>query len=550
MNYQKNNQEVITPVPVDMVSPSPVNTRTFQKKDIGLQELANSIESQGLISPVVVRVDPADKFKYELVAGERRIRAFKLLARKTISAIIRKLSDAEAYSITATENLQREDLTPLQEAKSVNVLLSGGATHKEVADRLGKPIRWVARRAKLVDLVQCWIDAFLDPENEISHWSAMHLECIARFDSEKQIRLFEDIGDGYHELGLIPVSELEELLFNGLRDLKSAPWQINDETLLPGISACAACNIRSSCAPDLFDFGGKKKGSSDDFCLGDACWGKKLVAFHALKLATLKEKHDNIIPLIVHSSRSSMLPEDHPWVQTIKYGHSFNTCKKSDKGSRAAYVLDGAGAGKIKYVKSWDESSDTGKTLPGQPKPMKERKEALLKRRTIRYITKILQLLDGVEPCQPVKGSDGNMKDPVKLDPSDWKVPGQILTHFELFALIAEFGAGTGYNRFDFNEYSSKPFAVHKKILEGTETDAADSVYKGIIYKIEDQLRTETNATTPDKEFPVKVCKALYLDSKRLWKMVLDEIKEPKIWATLNEDGTKKEITPKKKKSS
>ena len=94
--------------------------------EAGLAELAESIKQQGVFQPVIVR--SSSVMGYELIAGERRYRASKLAGKKTIPAIVRaQLDEAEMMEIAVLENLQREDLTPLEEAQAYNTLMENFA---------------------------------------------------------------------------------------------------------------------------------------------------------------------------------------------------------------------------------------------------------------------------------------------------------------------------------------------------------------------------------------------------------------------------------------
>ena len=330
MNSKNTITQTITHLALDALQPSPVNQRSWPKKNGTLRELADNIGSLGLLHPVTVRKRSGSKNQFEIVAGERRFRACKLLKWETMPAIIRELSDKEAEEITATENLQREDLSPLEEAQSVNILLKDGRDPKEIADRLGKPVRWIIRRAKLIDLCPAWRKAFADPENPISKWSASHLERIARYAPEKQVRILKAIDEEWRgEIATISTKDLEKNLQEGTRALSSAPWKLNDESIVPSAGACLVCSSRSSSMPDLFDIEQTKKGGEKDYCLSDICWGKKLIAFNTAKLAVLKEKHKDLV--LISNNGPQQLPSDNPWKSQTHDAYDFKDSSKKNK---------------------------------------------------------------------------------------------------------------------------------------------------------------------------------------------------------------------------
>ncbi|MEN9653154.1 MAG: putative chromosome-partitioning protein ParB [Verrucomicrobiota bacterium] len=118
--------------------------------DAQVKELAESIRSEGLLQPVVVR---KVKDGFELIAGERRYRAFKLLGQKTITARIVEASDASSAVLALVENLQRADLNPIDEAVGVASLMRDfNLTQESVADRLGKPRATIANSVRLLSL--------------------------------------------------------------------------------------------------------------------------------------------------------------------------------------------------------------------------------------------------------------------------------------------------------------------------------------------------------------------------------------------------------------
>jgi len=121
-----------------------------------LEELAASIKAKGVIQPIVVRPLPAGSAgpaRYEIVAGERRWQAAKLAGLSDIPVIVRQLSDQEAVAVALIENIQREELTAAEEARSLKRLtLEFSLTHQEVADSIGRSRAAVSNLMRLLDL--------------------------------------------------------------------------------------------------------------------------------------------------------------------------------------------------------------------------------------------------------------------------------------------------------------------------------------------------------------------------------------------------------------
>jgi len=116
-----------------------------------LQELADSIKAQGIIQPVVVRMVAPEK--YEIIAGERRWRAAQLAGLQQVPVVVKEIDDRTAMAIALIENIQREDLNPLEEAEALKRLLEEFAmTHQQVADAVGKSRVTVTNLLRLIEL--------------------------------------------------------------------------------------------------------------------------------------------------------------------------------------------------------------------------------------------------------------------------------------------------------------------------------------------------------------------------------------------------------------
>ncbi|NOT84911.1 MAG: ParB/RepB/Spo0J family partition protein [Methylococcaceae bacterium] len=124
------------------------------RKDIDpekLQELANSIKAQGIVQPIVVR--RIEQNRYEIVAGERRWRAAQLAGLAEVPVIVSEVDDRAAMAIALIENIQREDLNPLEEAEALRRLLDEFAmTHQQIADSVGKSRATISNLLRLLDL--------------------------------------------------------------------------------------------------------------------------------------------------------------------------------------------------------------------------------------------------------------------------------------------------------------------------------------------------------------------------------------------------------------
>src|SRR5437588_5615418 len=136
-------------IPVDAISPNPKQPRTEFPAE-ALSDLARSIQEVGVLQPVVVR---AREGGYELVAGERRVRAARMAGLATIPAVVRETDEAESLREALIENIHREDLGPLELAGAFQELLEDfGVTQEQLAERLGMSRPHVANTLRLLQL--------------------------------------------------------------------------------------------------------------------------------------------------------------------------------------------------------------------------------------------------------------------------------------------------------------------------------------------------------------------------------------------------------------
>ena len=146
----KVNQNDVVSLQVEQIVPNEYQPRT-QFDDEKIEELAQTLQTHGIIQPIVVREKEADI--YEVIAGERRLRAAKLLGWEEISAIVRDLNDTETASIALIENIQREELSVIEEGRAYEQLISmHSLTQEALAQRLGKSQSTVANRIRLLTL--------------------------------------------------------------------------------------------------------------------------------------------------------------------------------------------------------------------------------------------------------------------------------------------------------------------------------------------------------------------------------------------------------------
>src|SRR5579864_2624523 len=178
---------------LDLIDSNPYQTRRNVKEE-GLNELAESIRASGVVQPVIIR--PAANGRYQLVAGERRWHASKRAGKTTIPAVVRQISNEQAMEITIIENLQREDLNPMEQARAFERLSREfGLTQEQIAARTGKDRASIANFIRLLKLPEDVQNALEAGALSFGHGKVLlalagfpeHMERAAREIIEKQL---------------------------------------------------------------------------------------------------------------------------------------------------------------------------------------------------------------------------------------------------------------------------------------------------------------------------------------------------------------------------
>jgi len=140
-------------VPIELIQPGVYQPRIDMRSE-ALEELASSIKAQGLVQPIVIRpIDSSGEQKYEIIAGERRWRAAQIAGLSEIPAIIRDVSDQAAIAMALIENIQREELNPIEEAGALRRLIDEfNMTHQSAAEAVGRSRASVSNLLRLLDL--------------------------------------------------------------------------------------------------------------------------------------------------------------------------------------------------------------------------------------------------------------------------------------------------------------------------------------------------------------------------------------------------------------
>ncbi len=171
---------------VEQLQPGRYQPRTHMD-DASLQELAASIRAQGLIQPILVR--PVGPERYEIIAGERRWRASQLAGLTDVPVVIRELPDQAALAVALIENIQREDLNPLEEAKGVQRLIDEfGLTHQQAAEAIGRSRSATTNLLRLLNLSLQVQEMVFSGQLEMGHARAL-----LSLEGHAQVRLAQKV---------------------------------------------------------------------------------------------------------------------------------------------------------------------------------------------------------------------------------------------------------------------------------------------------------------------------------------------------------------------
>ena len=366
-------------LPISVLVESATNPRRRFNED-NLRELAESFQSQGILAPLLVR--ELEEQKYEVVAGARRLRAAKLAALDAVPVRIVALTDAQAIEAQVVENLQREDIHPLEEALGFRALLElndPAYTLATIAARAGKSEAYVQGRIKLTELIPPVAEAFLADRIGVGH-----ALLIAKLPAAQQQSAFAAAfrsmwtSDGNQQV-LIPVRELAAWIeSNILLELASAPFSKQDETLVPEAGACTNCSKRTGFNTLLFSDVRK------DSCTDPACFRAKLDAHVA---QTLEAKPKLVQISSAWSSREGAplgrnryveleVKRTKPNGNAAKLSPAQKPCEKMTE----AIVMDGGKRGQLVKV-----CSDPNCRVhhPDRPSPQKQERERAEERKRI-----------------------------------------------------------------------------------------------------------------------------------------------------------------------
>jgi ParB family chromosome partitioning protein len=231
-------------LPIYKIDYSPFNYRKlFSEKD--LESFAAEILLHGIISPLTVRQLPSGN--YELVAGERRLRAATIAGIVVVPVVVKEYTDEQVREIQLAENLQRENPHPLHEAFAIGQMQASGKKIDEISARLGKSKQFIYTRIKLLSLIEAIQEMFLN--DAINLQEAVE---IASLSAESQIEFFQSYCRDWKKRKNFEITNLDHKLDQFKYDLKKAPFKTSDKKLVPGAGSCTTCAFNTATLKSLF----------------------------------------------------------------------------------------------------------------------------------------------------------------------------------------------------------------------------------------------------------------------------------------------------------
>lgn len=525
-------RSLVRMVSIDKLVPTPDNLRRPITRE-SVESLAKSLAREGVLQPIVVRPHPEKEGWFEIRAGERRWRAARLAGLKELPAIVRSLDDQSALSVTIAENLQRQDLHPLEEAATIQQAFDRGYNPKAIAARLGKSVQYLARRASLSRLSPVWREEILKPDSEASRLTVAHLELIARLPEDTQVMLAEHSFHRVFARGFPTVEDLRRVIDGGLQSLRAMPWKLDDETLDPKAGSCLNCPKRSGMHPALFDAEDAPqdgKLSKSDRCLDPACFEGKAVAYLTRRESDLRTEHPNL--RLVQLSYNGLSPKvREAFGERVTQVYAPKVVKPTAKGATAAMQVDGAKAGSLVHL-DFGESVSRNGTLAKASRPvggdgkaiplsLAERKARLQKRRDAFLVQKVGEALRALTP-EALTHTAATIA--TRTDAA--------AKRFNPLALVLAFGTSTRADR----EHDDGPWKRYEELLNRSNDLPIVAALHEVTQVWTRRLGgSDPHHVTEQAADARKVCELLGIDVPAIETEAATAIPTPKSWASLAE---------------
>lgn len=216
----QSKQNGVTELDINKIYPNPNQPRKHFDEE-ALQELANSIKLHGIIQPIVVNKEDDDK--YMIIAGERRWRASRIAGLNVVPVVIKNYTEKQVKEVSLIENLQREDLNPIEAARAIKQLMEEyNFTQEAVADRIGKSRSNITNTLRLLTLYPEVVKMVEDGRLSAGHARAL----VVIEDTNQQIKLARQSADGK-----MSVRDLEKAVKNVLNPPKKVVTKVSEQSL-------------------------------------------------------------------------------------------------------------------------------------------------------------------------------------------------------------------------------------------------------------------------------------------------------------------------------
>ncbi|CAB4158775.1 ParB/RepB/Spo0J partition protein family [uncultured Caudovirales phage] len=357
---------------------SKLNTRQPTAADV--KELAASIEKSGQITPIIARPHPKKATHFEIIAGARRATACKLLG-IPCHTIIRKISDDDYLDQILTDNLQREDPDPTQEALLIQLRLKQGASAADIAARYGKSENWVHRRMKLLSIIPKLQEKL---KEDLAHFHTVMREFLGSLPEEMQ----HEVSDSYGVEDVKTLADLKEYVKERDCKLDGATWLDNPASFVPGCGPGCA----HSSAEGLF-----KEDNECATCLNSICFRKRReLATDAAITAALAG--NDISAVVCFSENYSQELNYQGAKYKMLYGWQFKEAYKIVKKSadRIGLNLTDPTAPKLVHLRRIEKQKPSSSSGSSAASPEENRVQRVLGKRTAHIVEALLVSLKEV----------------------------------------------------------------------------------------------------------------------------------------------------------
>lgn len=494
---------------VDLI-PTPQNPRRIDRTASKFLELVGSVRARGILVPLIARPHPEQEGKFDLRAGHRRLAAAEEAGLTNVPVIVREMTDVEAMEVTVLENLQREDLNPLEEARGVLNLLSTGASVLDVAEKIGKSPQWCLRRAKLADLSPSWMAAvdggqfaggqFVAALKNAPRFAVKNLELLALYPREVQERVFQKLEEN-RSFNLLEPGRGDQFANWMASDnlfLKTARFDTKAGGLVPGAGACTKCPKRSSCNPGLFDDEmDPKKIAKDDRCLDAACYRAKEAAALEASFDALKRKHKNLVRYAPEWSND--IPED------CLRSYEATEVPAETPNAVPALAVTGTDAGRLVWIERRGQSARAAPPVV----TLRERREQLAAMRKLVAGHAVISDLESIP------------------------LPKEINSR-KLLALVAAFGSVSAEDRIEFE--GSTPFEMAEEFAAGAAKSLDTHVWDGVKPMIAQRLEIHYASEVSDEWWADVNALADLLGVKLATAAAKKRVPEPASWEGLGDE--------------